>query len=221
MSTKQTPEEVEEVKDLEKVEEVQDLKEVPEEVKEVQELTEVPEEVKAPVLRGGGLRGAADPDMIQTHIDNFLAMLCGETPVDSNVRTSAEYWLKRLATGEGAGSTKKIYWHTVKFVRSGETVYYSCGYIIIINNDPTPITTSAFYALLDSPGFYGVVINGFTGETAGGDETSITRTIEGIYRYSDSYFGYISRDLTTHATTEFPVSKSGYTVTDLGVNPIN
>ena len=61
------------------------------------------------VLRDGGLRDAADMNMIQKHIDNFLAMLCGETPVDSNVRTSTEYWLKRLATGEGSGSTKKIY----------------------------------------------------------------------------------------------------------------
>ena len=37
MSTKQTPNEVEEVKDLEQVEEVQDLTEAPEEIKEAVE----------------------------------------------------------------------------------------------------------------------------------------------------------------------------------------
>lgn len=113
MSTKQTPEEVEEVKDLEQVEEVQDLKEAPEEVKEVQDLTEVPEEVKAPVLRGGGLRDAADPNMIQTHLDNFLAKICGETPVDVNPRNSAEYWLKRIADFASGLEDRHLYFHSL------------------------------------------------------------------------------------------------------------
>ena len=126
MSTKQTPNEVEEVKDLEQVEEVQDLTEI----EKVEDLTDAYEEIKeaAPVLKSGGLRGAADPNMIQKHIDNFLAMLCGETPVDSNVRTSAEYWLKRLATGEGAGSTKKIYRHTITCFKSSGDVQYACSF---------------------------------------------------------------------------------------------
>lgn len=138
MSTKQTPAEAEEVKDLEQVEEVQDLVEAPEEIKEVKEAVE---EVKAPVLRGG-LRGAADPNMIQKHIDNFLAMLCGETPVDSNVRTSAEYWLKRLATGEGAGSTKKIYIHPVILVHQDSSGWESLS-LFIFDDNPEAYDTYA------------------------------------------------------------------------------
>lgn len=128
MSTKQTQNEVEEVKDLEQVEEVQDLAEAPEEVKEIKDA------VEALVFREG-LRDAADPNMIHKHLDNFLAMLCGETPVDSNVRTSTEYWLKRLATGEG-GSTKKLYRHIIRF--TGVAVK-----VVIVNDNNTQFTTTS------------------------------------------------------------------------------
>lgn len=101
-----------------------------------------------PVLRGGGLRGIADPHMIQTHLDNFLAMLCGETPIDNNVRTSIEYWLKRLADGEG-GSTKKIYYHPLTFWNSATANRYvlSC---VIIDNDPTAYTWDTFKAKIET-----------------------------------------------------------------------
>lgn len=97
MSTKQTPNEVEEVKDLEQVEEVQDLTEI----EKVEDLAEAPEEVKeeAPVLKSGGLRGISTPTMIHTHLDNFLAKIVGETPVDTNVRNSLEYWLDQISKG--------------------------------------------------------------------------------------------------------------------------
>ena len=130
----------------EEAEELQE--ETQDEVKEIRE--EIPEDVRLdpdeirerPVLRGG-LRGAADPNMIQKHIDNFLAMLCGETPVDSNVRTSAEYWLKRLATGEGGGSTKKIYYHPIAMVRTTGGISYHMS-ALIIDNNPEAYTKTTF-----------------------------------------------------------------------------
>lgn len=95
MSTKQTPNEVEEVKDLEQVEEVQDLTEI----EKVEDLAAAPEEVKeaSPAFRSGGLRGISTPTMIHTHLDNFLAKIAGEIPVDANIRNSLEYWLNEIA----------------------------------------------------------------------------------------------------------------------------
>ena len=104
------------------------------------------------VLRGG-LRGAADPNMIQKHIDNFLAMLCGETPVDSNVRTSAEYWLKRLATGEGAGSTKKIYRHTLLIANIFSGTYRFAISCSVFNNSSTALTKTTFLSYMSANGF--------------------------------------------------------------------
>ena len=136
----------------EAAEEAEDLqKEVREEIRLDPE--DVPER---PVLRGG-LRGAADPNMIQKHIDNFLAMLCGETPVDSNVRTSAEYWLKRLAEGEG-GSTKKLYRHVVKI-----STYNVC--VEVITQSAVAFTTATFAKYLYDIGYQnssaGLQVNGY------------------------------------------------------------
>ena len=43
----------------------------------------------APMLRDVGDPDPADPNMIQKHLDNFLAMLCGETPID-DVNTNSQ-----------------------------------------------------------------------------------------------------------------------------------
>lgn len=99
----------------------------------------------APRLRDGGDPDPADMNMIHKHLDNFLAMLCGETPIDDNVRTSTEYWLKRLADGLG-GSTKKIYLHPID-------VYKSSGPLIrltflIFNNDATAFTKDTVIAFM-------------------------------------------------------------------------
>lgn len=157
--------------------------------------------------------------MIQKHLDNFLAALCGETPVDSNVRTSTEYWLKRLADGEG-GSTKKIYCHPIKFERSGEDVWYACGYMIILSASSDPITLEAFKDLLNSPGFWGVVYNGFIGNSTGGDYTSITSYLEGIFDDNGTLRAQ-RRLISTYAPSSGSISTDGFTITDLGANPIN
>lgn len=67
--------------------------EIPIERREDASLEEI---LERQVLRGG-LRGVGHPEMIQKHLDNFLAAIAGETPVDTNVRTSTEFWLKMIA----------------------------------------------------------------------------------------------------------------------------
>lgn len=39
----------------------------------------------------------ANEEMIQKHLDNFLAKIAGETPVDDEVRNSTEFWLNAIA----------------------------------------------------------------------------------------------------------------------------
>ena len=39
----------------------------------------------------------ANEEMIQKHLDNFLAKIAGETPVDDTVRNSLEFWLNQIA----------------------------------------------------------------------------------------------------------------------------
>lgn len=45
----------------------------------------------------------ANEEMIHKHLDNFLAKIAGETPVDDEVRDSTEYWLNQIAE-QGGGS---------------------------------------------------------------------------------------------------------------------
>ena len=94
------------------------------------------EALGAPLIRALGDPEPADMTMIHKHLDNFLAKIAGETPIDENVRTSTEYWLKRLADGLG-GSTKKIYYHPIYMADN------TLGRIefAIIDNNPNPYDT--------------------------------------------------------------------------------
>lgn len=49
----------------------------------------------------------ANEEMIQKHLDNFLAKIAGETPVDDEPRDSTEFWLKQIAE-QGGGGTEVI-----------------------------------------------------------------------------------------------------------------
>ena len=183
-----------------------------------------PEDVlERPVLRGG-LRGAADPNMIQKHIDNFLAMLCGETPVDSNVRTSAEYWLKRLATGEGAGSTKKIYCHPISLVNSAVSAEYKMALtMLIFNNDETPFTTTTLKKFIDDlyttvGDTIRIMINGCVASASTG--TVITSY---LYKSSASTYGIVGINTSSTFVSYNIVWDDfvqGAYIYD-GVNPIN
>lgn len=216
-------------------EEAEDLQEeTQDEVKEVRE--EIPDDVRLdpdeirerPVLRGG-LRGAADPNMIQKHIDNFLAMLCGETPVDSNVRTSAEYWLKRLATGEGAGSTKKIYQHNIFFQRGGtaETTSNSriMGVCVIFNNSSDSITQSDFLSLIDQPGTV-ITVNGL-GDEVGASSFAGTSPILYLRKDPSAPVGIVqvgwlkAGENYAAATYNINTTAGWISVIDLGAIPLN
>ena len=103
------------------------LEEAAEEAEELQEedKTETPEEESAEEARDireeirelrqeveqlrGGLRGVGHPEMIQTHLDNFLAKIAGETPVDDKPRNSTEFWLNEIAKGNVLNISGKQY----------------------------------------------------------------------------------------------------------------
>ena len=48
------------------------------------------------------------PTMIHKHIDNFLAKIAGETPVDDKPRDSTEFWLNEIAENLPGGGTTVI-----------------------------------------------------------------------------------------------------------------
>lgn len=46
----------------------------------------------------------ANEEMIQKHLDNFLAKIAGETPVDDTIQNSTEFWINKIAEQGGGGS---------------------------------------------------------------------------------------------------------------------
>ena len=108
-----------------------------------------PERKDAPILRALGDPEPADMNMIHKHMDNFLAMIAGETPVDSNVRNSTEYWLKRIAEsgggGGGGGSAKYTHHLRVRYSHTstgaGDPTKNASIYFSIETDNPEPIET--------------------------------------------------------------------------------
>lgn len=139
MSTKQTPAEAEEVKDLEQVEEVQDLTEVPEEIKEA-----------SPTLKSGGLRGISTPTMIHKHLDNFLASIAGETPVDTNVRNSLEYWLKQIAGKESVVGA--LYRHDIRMINTTDATYQFSLAVSLVSNKSDAYSKGTLLTFLKDTG---------------------------------------------------------------------
>ena len=143
------------------------------------------------VLRDGGLRDA-DPNMIQTHLDNFLAKIAGETPVDDNPRNSKEYWLNKIAdwiAGKSTddASTKKLYWHGITVYKS-TTPYNQNIRGFIISTDPAPIDTITKLVswFENTPGsVVDLAVNGVTtlgSETPATAQTMVLRRINNAYR---------------------------------------
>ena len=94
------------------------------------------------------------------------------------------------------------------------------GYLIIINNDTTPIDNAKLKELLNTPGFVAVVINGRYGGTSVDTDTNSDLLL--LKYQSEGYYTAITRDDTTHVqATQSNVSIIDMTVADLGVNPIN
>ena len=141
-----------------------------------------PERKDAPILRDAP--DPADMNMIHKHVDNFLAKIAGETPIDENVRDSTEYWLKRIAENGGGGTTvianptlagtegaltglqvgetkykvnteTKLYMHIIR-VRATNNANNE-GLCSIITNYETEYTKDTFCAWLEEKGFEGPV----------------------------------------------------------------
>ena len=120
--------------------------EIPIERREDADLEEI---LERQVLRGGGLRDVGHPEMIQTHLDNFLAKIAGETPIDDNTHNSTEFWLNEIAKNQGGGG-KKYYLHNF----CGDTIEGAYLSFTIITDDATPLTTyNALKTMLDKYGF--------------------------------------------------------------------
>lgn len=131
-------------------------------------IKEEPAKETAPVLRALGDPDPADMNMIHKHLDNFLAKIAGETPIDENVRDSTEYWLNRIAEAGGGGGTTVIAnpelagtEDPLTGLQVGETKYkgitplylhiltwpdgqYTAG--IVINNSPDALNTASRFA---------------------------------------------------------------------------
>ena len=173
----------------------------------------------------------ANEDMIQRHEDNFLAKIAGETPVDTHVRNSKEFWLDQIggvAAEWEAGkstddaSTKKIYCHPITLRDDGTGTIRCRITCLIFNNDETAFTKDSLKTFIDA--LY--VINNsakimFSGAYYNGTTTCITSYVNrGASTYNivgltpDGAIGTIS-----YSTFEslFPAS----ILLDDGVNAIN
>lgn len=225
---------LEEEKDItleQAAEEAEELQEeTQDEVKEVRE--EIPEDVRLdpdeirerPVLRDGGLRDAADPNMIQTHLDNFLAKIAGETPADDNVRNSHEYWLDRIADRvdgiqdeiDDIPSQKKLYWHGLDIYITPVTSFNA----VVLSDSATPLNSMALLlAWFDSiSGMVDLSVNGvFTYDT---NKTflphNLRKSADGMAFtfYGADYFPDTSSGYTSISYTRAEFEALGFNVVD-------
>lgn len=187
------------------------LEEAAEEAEELQEETqdeghaiEIPVErredanieeiLERQVLRDGGLRDAGHPEMIQTHLDNFLAKIAGETPIDDNPRNSTEFWLNEIAENLPGGGTTVVANPTLAGTEDaltglqvGDTKYkvdaggkmymhfitLSSIFGMIVTNSATPFTTTTFAKWLHDHNFNGSPqVLRFSGRPHSADATS-------------------------------------------------
>lgn len=67
----------------------------------------------------------ANEEMIQKHLDNFLAKIAGETPVDDTIQNSTEFWINKIA---GSG---------IKYTTTAPTAANTDGLkIVVLNAEP-------------------------------------------------------------------------------------
>lgn len=134
----------------EKVEEIP-VDEVKTEEKTLLDIAEEPAIKLAPAVPG------APNNMIQKHVDNFLAKIAGETPVDDEVRDSTEYWLNKIAEAGGGGGTKFLHFVSFRF-NIGEN-YHKC-IATFVKNDNVEMTLSDIRHYLYDNGFVGGLAGG-------------------------------------------------------------
>lgn len=127
-----------------------------------------PERKDAPVLRDGGDPEPADMNMIHKHLDNFLAKIAGETPLDENVRDSTEYWLNRIAENMPSGGGS-VYSHTIK------TTDQQKACVTIFTTSDTQFTATTFAKWLYDRGYV--------------NSNAMLPTISHFFKGSDTQFG--------------------------------
>ena len=122
-----------------------EIKDITQEEIATEEVKEIAQEVKDVTLEEPVLRAPLVPSspnhMIQKHVDNFLAKIAGETPVDDNPRNSTEYWLNKIADAGGGG--EKLYTHNIIIKPNSEStiILFACS---ITLKDNTPFTMGSF-----------------------------------------------------------------------------
>ena len=123
-------------------------------------------------------------------------------------------------------NAKPIYWHTVKIQRGGNaqqaTFARILGYIIILNNNATPIDSTSLIQLLNTSGFTAVMHSGKASNSAAANLENLTECTRIEYS-ADNQLKVIFRDQTTTIEDLFIVDiDSGWVlVQDLGANKIN
>ena len=91
----------------------------------------------------------ANEEMIQKHLDNFLAKIAGETPVDDTIQNSTEFWINKIAEqGGGGGETKKYYVHSIAATSSAESNLNVS--IVVITSDNTQFTIASLGSYLNT-----------------------------------------------------------------------
>lgn len=145
---------VDQVDEVDEIETEDDAVESAPEEKTDKVIEPIPDDIRPveELKKDGGLRGIQTPTMIHEHVDNFLAKIAGETPVDDAPRNSKEYWLNEIADWSAGkstddASTKKIYCHPLAFIGADGSRLGA----FVFNNDPTPIDSATkFLAWLNA-----------------------------------------------------------------------
>lgn len=151
------------------------------------------------------------PTMIHEHIDNFLAKIVGETPIDDNPRDSTEYWLNEIADRidgiqeeiDDMPAQKELWWH-------GCELYISPTLSMqfhILNNSGTTFNKSSFTTWLNSFTNIDIAVNGGgkIGDVTLGNVFLLRKTGEflNLYYYTPGSANYTTLTVTSEIYESF------------------
>ena len=144
------------------------------------------------------------------------------------LKNIADQRVQALVEGGTLSNAKPIYWHTIYFQRGGtaETSTFGriFGTMIILNNNPTPLTLTAFLDMLKISGFVGIVFNGEHDSTGASNLENMANNIQYLTQNDNYSFRCVYRNKTTNVESHENLSISDGAFSrfeDLGVNKIN